>query len=96
MCPLITIISSYKIFYWRTTTNLEVDFILYGQRGLKAFEIKRTNKVWKSDLKGIKAFLKDYPLAEAYFVYSGDRIMSEGKISILPINYALKNLNNIL
>ena len=30
----------YRFYYWRTKTKLEVDFVLYGERGLKAFEIK--------------------------------------------------------
>ncbi len=86
----------YKIYYWRTSNNLEVDFILYGERGLKAFEIKRRGKIPVSEFRGLKAFLKDYPTVSAYFIYGGDRLMSEGNINILPIEHALKNLINIL
>jgi len=86
----------YKIYYWRTSNNLEVDFILYGERGLKAFEIKRRGKISASEFRGLKAFLKDYPTTSTYFIYGGDRLMSEGNINILPIEYALKNLINIL
>ncbi len=35
----------YNIFYWMTSNNIEVDFVLYGARGIKAFEIKRTGKI---------------------------------------------------
>jgi predicted AAA+ superfamily ATPase len=35
----------YKIYYWRTNSNLEVDFVLYGNRGLKAFEIKKRGRI---------------------------------------------------
>ncbi|MCL4418203.1 MAG: AAA family ATPase [Actinobacteria bacterium] len=86
----------YKIYYWRTSNNLEVDFVLYGERGLKAFEIKRRGKISSSELRSLKAFLKDYPTSKAYFIYGGERRMSEGRIDIIPMEYALKNLPEIL
>jgi predicted AAA+ superfamily ATPase len=86
----------YKIYYWRTNSNLEVDFVLYGNRGLKAFEIKKRGRVPTSGFQGLKAFLKDYPTAKAYFIYGGERQMSEDAIDIIPMEYALKNLPNIL
>lgn len=86
----------YKIYYWRTSNNLEVDFVLYGERGLKAFEIKRRGRVPSSELRGLKAFLKDYPTAKAYYIYGAERRMSEGDIDIIPLDYALKNLPAIL
>lgn len=86
----------YKIYYWRTSTNLEVDFVLYGERGLRAFEIKRRGRVPSSELRGLKAFLKDYPTAKAYYIYGAERRMSEGDIDIIPLDYALKNLPAIL
>ena len=86
----------YKIYYWRTSNNLEVDFVLYGERGLKAFEIKRRGRVSSSELRGLKAFLKDYPTARAYYIYGAERRMSEGDIDIIPLDYALKNLPAIL
>jgi len=86
----------YKIYYWRTNSNLEVDFVLYGNRGLKAFEIKKRGRIPTSGFQGLKAFLKDYPTAKAYFIYGGERQMSEDAIDIIPMEYALKNLPNIL
>lgn len=86
----------YKIFYWRTSNNLEVDFVLYGNRGIKAFEIKRVHKISSSMLKGLKAFLKDYPFAKAYFLYGGERRMRDGVIEIVPINDVLPNLKELL
>jgi len=86
----------YKIYYWRTSNNVEVDFVLYGVRGLKVFEVKRRGKITKSELRGLKAFLKDYPAAKAYCIYGGERQMSEGNINILPLEYAIKSLDVIL
>ena len=86
----------YKIFYWRTSNNLEVDFILYGNKGIKAFEVKLTERVSKSMLSGLRAFLKDYPMAKAYFIYGGKRYMREGEIEILPVKETFKKLSLIL
>lgn len=86
----------YKIYYWRTSNNIEVDFVLYGKKGLKAFEIKRTRRVSRSMLHGLMAFLKDYPMAKAYFIYGGRRPMREGDIEIMPIEDIFKRLPTIL
>jgi predicted AAA+ superfamily ATPase len=86
----------YKIFYWKTSTGLEVDFVLYGKRGVRAFEIKRIGKPSLSAFKGLKAFLADYPSSRAYFIYGGERRMREGKIEIIPIKQALKELSSLL
>ena len=86
----------YKIYYWRTADNAEVDFVLYGDKGIRAFEIKRTARISGGMLKGLKSFLADYPMSKAYFVYGGSREMRDGKISILPIEDALRRLPEIL
>lgn len=86
----------YKIYYWRTAANAEVDFVMYGPRGLKAFEIKRGRRVSNDLLRGLKAFAKDYPMAKVYFVYGGERYMKEGNIDIIPIGDIFQKLPEIL
>ena len=86
----------YRIYYYRTAEKAEVDFILYGEKGIKAFEIKRTKKIKTSMIKGLKTFLKDYPEAKAFFLYGGERRMKEGEIEIIPLKEALSNLKSLL
>ncbi len=86
----------YTISYWRTAHNTEVDFVLYGDRGIRAFEIKRTGRVTKPMTNALAAFSKAYPMSKAYFIYGGKRIMREGAIDILPITNALQMLPDIL
>jgi len=86
----------YKIYYWRTASGIETDFVLYGQKGIRVFEIKRTRKINSSMLRGLKAFLKDYPSAKAWFIYGGERQARDGDIEIIPIIDALKKLPSIL
>jgi len=86
----------YNIFYWMTANNIEVDFVLYGNKGIKAFEIKRTGKPSSSMMKGLRAFQKDYPDAKTYFIYGGERQLRDGDIAILPMKDALKDIPRIL
>jgi len=86
----------YELYYWHTSNQVEVDFVLYGNKGLKAFEVKRTSRLQENMLRGLKAFLKDYPSAKAYLIYGGARRLYEGKITILPAQEALLTLPDIL
>jgi len=86
----------YRIFYWRTSNDREVDFVLYGPKGLLSFEIKRTSRITSAVLGGLRSFLVDYPMAKAYFIYMGTRRMYDGKIEIVPALEILKNLGTLL
>jgi predicted AAA+ superfamily ATPase len=86
----------YQIFYWRTAHGAEVDFVLYGPRGIKAFEVKRTGRISSSMLGGLKSFLKDYPQTKAYFVYGGNKRQYIGNIEVVPLVETLTQLKNIL
>lgn len=86
----------YKIYFYRTVLGVEVDFVLYGGKGIVAFEIKRSDKISRSDFSGLRAFLSDYPIARGYLVYGGKRKMRDGNIEIIPMEDALKNLPELL
>lgn len=86
----------YRIYYWRTQDGREVDFILYGKRGLRAFEMTRSGRYTGKDLAGLKAFLDDYPEARAAFIYGGGRPMREGNIEVLPVVSAIRDLKTLI
>lgn len=86
----------YNLYYWRTSNGVEVDFILYGPKGLLAFEIKRSSRISKKDLNGLRLFANDYPEAKLYMLYGGSRHEYVNNISILPVEKALKELPAIL
>ncbi len=85
----------YSIYYWRTQTKLEVDFILYGNNGLYAIEIKRKDRLSKNDFRGLKAFQEDYPEAKCYLFYGGNRPYHESGISVIPFGEAIKQLQQL-
>lgn len=86
----------YTTHYWRTADGREVDFVLYGERGILAFEVKRTARPTPADLRGLNAFLDDYPMAKATLLYGGSTRRREGAVELLPLAEALPRLPEIL
>lgn len=86
----------YKIYFWRTALGQEVDFVLYGPRGLHAFEIKRSSQVTNKSFKGLKAFQEDYPESKLYVLNLGTNKEFHGDINVIPFEAALKELHLIL
>jgi uncharacterized protein len=86
----------YDIFYWRTRSQLEVDFILYGEKGLFAFEIKNTARLTSKDFKGLKVFKQDYPMASCFMVYRGEQEYFEQDIKVVSMHHILIHLKKIL
>ena len=78
-----------QVYFWRTTSGAEVDFIVYGEKGLFAFELKSRSFVENKDFRHLKSFKKDYEIAKCYLIYSGDHIEQHGDIQLLPIKKAL-------
>ena len=86
----------YKIFFWRTYSNEEVDFVLYGPKGLHAFEIKRSSHISPKSLKGLKAFARDYPEATLHFLYLGKLTEYHDNIVAMPFELVLRDLPKLL
>jgi predicted AAA+ superfamily ATPase len=82
----------YTLHFWRTASGHEVDFVLYGERGLHAIEVKHADKVRPADLRGLQAFLADYPEATATLLFMGQRAEQHGAIRALPVATALPHL----
>jgi predicted AAA+ superfamily ATPase len=86
----------YALHYWHTATGEEVDFVLYGERGLLAFEVKMTQVARPQDLRGLRRFREDHPQAKAFFVYTGSRRRHDAGIEILPAEEALRDLAELI
>lgn len=81
-----------ELFYWRTRAGTEVDFVVYGEDGFWAIEVKNTATVRSRDLRGLKTFCNDYPECEPVFVYRGDqRLLIDGALC-LPGDEFLRNM----
>jgi predicted AAA+ superfamily ATPase len=67
------------LHYWQTRSRTEVDFVIYGESGLYAIEVKNSRRVDSSDLTALKHFAEDYPQSQRYLLYRGeDRIKRDG------------------
>lgn len=88
--------TDYELFFWKTKSGLEVDFVLYGPRGLIAIEVKRSAQVHPKGLRGLKEFKKDYPAANGYLFYGGSSPLYKDEITVLPIERALRHLDRLL
>lgn len=86
----------YDLFYWRTANGLEVDFVLYNSKKIMAIEVKRTARITSSHLRGLRAFLQDYPGAKAFMLYGGSKTLREGDIQIVPFELFLRNIESYL
>ena len=86
----------YQIFFWRTRSSLEVDFVLYGPRGLLAIEIKRSTQIQPKDTRALREFKKDYPPAKCFVFYGGPSPVYMDDVTVLPVEHALRNLHHIL
>ena len=83
--------SNTQLSYWRTPAGVEVDFIVYGSRGLWAIEVKSGGRIHPTDVAGLRAFRDDYPEANCLLLYRGrDRLEVRG-ISCLPIEEFLRD-----
>lgn len=86
----------YHIHYWRTRNGLEVDFVLYGPRGLIAIEAKNSQRIRREDTSGLHAFAQDYPQAHCVLVYRGDQEFREQGIHFVNVERFLKHAVDFL
>ncbi len=81
---------NYPISYWRTTSQIEVDFIL-GENEV-AVEVKGTNMVTPRNLKGLKSFSEEYKTKNLIIVSNDPLPRRADNISILPWKIFLQKL----
>jgi uncharacterized protein len=74
----------YKLHYWRTASGDEVDFVLYGERGLRAFEIKMAQDVRAEDLRALLRFQSDFPQAKTHLLHLGKRRAHDRGVEVIP------------
>jgi predicted AAA+ superfamily ATPase len=81
------------LYFWRTRSGVEVDFVLYGSASFCAIEVKNTTRARPEDLRGLEAFGADYPQADLLFLYRGANRERRGQTWIVPVDEFLRDLN---
>ena len=80
------------VCYWRTRGGAEVDFVVYGEGGFQAFEVKNARQIHGSDLRHLKTFRQDYPEADGVLLHRGRERMRIDDIWCLPVDDFLKQV----
>ena len=78
--------------YWRTRAGSEVDFVVYGDFGLQAFEVKNARRVESKDMRALATFKQDYPESETVLLYRGEQRLRFGNTWCVPVEEFLRNL----
>jgi predicted AAA+ superfamily ATPase len=86
----------YTLHYWRTRDGKEVDFVLYGERGLVAVEVKRAQTVRDADAAALRLFASDYPATRCFLLYGGTQEYMVDGVRILPLASALPRLAELI
>ena len=81
-----------ELFYWRTRGGSEVDFVVYGEGGFWAIEVKNSRRVDRADLRGLRTFRADYPECEPLFLYRGDESLRIDDVLCRPVQEFLEKL----
>jgi predicted AAA+ superfamily ATPase len=81
-----------QLFYWRTRSGVEVDFVVYGAGGFWAMEVKNSKRVRPEDLRGLRTFVADYPGCTPLLLYRGTERLEIGGIRCVPVASFLPRL----
>lgn len=81
-----------KLYFWRTPSGTEVDFVIYGRDVFWAIEVKNTNKIHDRDLSGLRTFQSDYPQSKTILVYRGKERWLKHGVSCVPCEEFLRGL----
>ena len=76
-----------QMYFWRTSTGVEVDLVVESGRGLIPVEVKLSSTPKPAMAQGIKAFRGDFgdKVAEGYVIHTGDiRLPLGSGVTALP------------
>lgn len=81
-----------ELSYWRTGNGVEVDAVI-GDANV-AIEIKSTQEIKDSQLRGLRSFGDDYPNARLIAVTLDTRRRRKDRIEVIPVREFLQDLWN--
>jgi predicted AAA+ superfamily ATPase len=86
-------IEKYSLCFWRTRSDVEVDFIVHGPDCFYAIEVKNGSVVHPGDLRGLELFKEDYPEATAILLFRGKHKIKMKEIHCWPVESFLSQIN---
>jgi len=85
--------SKNTLYFWKTKSGVEVDFVVFGENGLWAIEVKNSQHIHSGDLTGLKNFQQDYPMAKTLLVYRGEDTLIKNNILCMPVDKFLVGID---
>jgi predicted AAA+ superfamily ATPase len=82
-----------QLYFWRTRSGVEVDFIVYGADGFWALEVKNTATVRSQDLRALKGFASEYPQCTPLLLYRGQDHLNIDGVLCVPGETFLQTLS---
>lgn len=82
----------HEINFWRTRSGVEVDFVVLGELGFFAIEVKNATHIRSEDLTGLISFKTDYPKSTPILLYRGKERLLKNDILCLPCEDFLKQV----
>jgi len=83
---------NHRLHYWQTRSKVEIDFVVYGENGFHALEVKNSVRVRPEDLRGLKKFGEDFPESRRWLLYRGNERLFIDDILCLPCEEFLLDL----
>ena len=80
------------LYFWRTKAGREVDFVIYGEDGMYALEVKNSQTIRQNDVKHLQAFKEDYPQARLLLIYRGHERLKRDNVLCMPCQEFFMNL----
>ncbi|MBI2191632.1 MAG: ATP-binding protein [Planctomycetes bacterium] len=81
------------LYFWRTKSGLEVDFVVYGEDTFAAIEVKNRRRVDSKDTRSLREFASDYPEAETRLLYRGKERIEVAGVLCIPCEEFLAALH---
>ncbi|MEK7522131.1 MAG: ATP-binding protein [Patescibacteria group bacterium] len=80
--------NNFRLYYWRTSTDLEVDLIIETNDKIIPIEIKSGKNIRMPDLSGLNAFLDEHNLKKGYVISQDLKPYKlDNRIIVIPWNY---------
>lgn len=85
-------IQKHEINFWRTRSGVEVDFVVFGELGFWAIEVKNATTIRSEDVRALATFKEDYPEAATILLYRGKERIVKNNVLCLPCDEFLKEM----
>jgi uncharacterized protein len=80
------------LYFWRTKSGNEVDFVVYGKETFYGIEVKNATKIHPKSVSGLLSFKEDYPEAQTCLLYRGKERIRIKNVLCMPCEEFLLNL----